>query len=81
MNAFEAVEDTDTWDSSHVKLLDAYKVDPETKREAKVEPRRLKLVEISSKGPKVVSAVPPRKFRPYSDTDRCRSFYGFIIAF
>lgn len=70
MKAFEATDETGTWDSSHVKLLDAYEVDPATKMIAKVEPKRLKLVEISSEPPEVVSHVPrnPRKVGPYSDS-------------
>ena len=74
MKAFEATDETGTWDSSHVRLLDTYEVDPTTKKEAKVEPRRLKLVEISTDAPEVVSHVPPRRVGPYSDsTERSES--------
>lgn len=74
MKAFEANDETGTWDSSHVRQLDTYVVDPTTKIDAKVEPRRLKLVEISTDASEVVSHVPPRRVGPYSDsTERSES--------
>jgi len=73
MKAFDAVDDTGTWDSSHVKLLDAYEAGSDTKMKATTEPRRLKLVEISSQGTETVSQMPPQKVGPYSDTERSGS--------
>jgi hypothetical protein len=84
LQAIDESSGTGTWDSSHVKLLDAYGTSADAKKDTVTEPRRLKLVEIASQGSgsEVVVDVPriPSRTGPYSSSDGTERDGSFTIS-